>query len=82
MCLSSQAQYILIHQALLEHNQFGETEIPLSELHSTLSVLQQKNSDNESTLMEDEFGVWHFVMYKVLCMKYIIFFGKSMLYVD
>ncbi|XP_062279940.1 receptor-type tyrosine-protein phosphatase C [Scomber scombrus] len=57
-CLMVQveAQYILIHQALLEHNQFGETEIPLSELHSTLSMLHQKNSDNESTLLDEEFG--------------------------
>ncbi|XP_017269055.1 receptor-type tyrosine-protein phosphatase C isoform X2 [Kryptolebias marmoratus] len=56
-CLMVQveAQYILIHQALLEHNQFGETEISLSELHGTLSTLQQKNSDSEPTLMEDEF---------------------------
>ncbi|XP_067368925.1 receptor-type tyrosine-protein phosphatase C-like isoform X4 [Channa argus] len=56
-CLMVQveAQYILIHQALLEHNQFGETEIPLPELHSAMSTLKQKNSDNEPTLMEDEF---------------------------
>ncbi|KAM9358392.1 receptor-type tyrosine-protein phosphatase C [Symphorus nematophorus] len=56
-CLMVQveAQYILIHQALLEHNQFGETEITLPELHSTLSTLRQKNSDNEPTLLEDEF---------------------------
>uniref|UniRef100_UPI0037E86D49 receptor-type tyrosine-protein phosphatase C n=1 Tax=Semicossyphus pulcher TaxID=241346 RepID=UPI0037E86D49 len=54
-CLMVQveAQYILIHQALLEHNQFGETEINLPELHSTLSTLKQKN--NEPSLMEDEF---------------------------
>uniref|UniRef100_A0A3Q2CYU2 protein-tyrosine-phosphatase n=1 Tax=Cyprinodon variegatus TaxID=28743 RepID=A0A3Q2CYU2_CYPVA len=56
-CLMVQveAQYILIHQALLEHNQFGETEITLSELHSTLSTLKQKTSDSEPTLMEEEF---------------------------
>uniref|UniRef100_A0A8P4G6J7 Receptor-type tyrosine-protein phosphatase C n=1 Tax=Dicentrarchus labrax TaxID=13489 RepID=A0A8P4G6J7_DICLA len=56
-CLMVQveAQYILIHQALLEHNQFGETEITLPELHSTLSTLKQKNSGNEPTLMEEEF---------------------------
>ncbi|XP_059197945.1 receptor-type tyrosine-protein phosphatase C isoform X2 [Centropristis striata] len=55
-CLMVQveAQYILIHQALLEHNQFGETEITVSELHSTLSTLKQKNS-SEPSLMEDEF---------------------------
>ncbi|KAG7230599.1 hypothetical protein INR49_025316, partial [Caranx melampygus] len=54
-CLMVQveAQYILIHQALVEHNQFGETEISLSELHSTLSTLKQKG--DEPTLMEEEF---------------------------
>lgn len=51
----TQAQYILIHQALLEHNQFGETEILLSELHSILGTLRQKSSENELSLMEDEF---------------------------
>ncbi|XP_070816803.1 receptor-type tyrosine-protein phosphatase C [Chaetodon trifascialis] len=56
-CLMVQveAQYILIHQALLEHNQFGETEITLPELHSTLSTLKQQSSSSEPTLMEDEF---------------------------
>ncbi|XP_032381499.1 receptor-type tyrosine-protein phosphatase C isoform X3 [Etheostoma spectabile] len=56
-CLMVQveAQYILIHQALLEHNQFGETEFGVSELHSTLSTLKQKNPGNEPTLMQDEF---------------------------
>ncbi|KAL3047206.1 hypothetical protein OYC64_021430 [Pagothenia borchgrevinki] len=56
-CLMVQveAQYILIHQALLEHNQFGETETTVSELHSTLSTLKQKNSSSEPTLLEDEF---------------------------
>uniref|UniRef100_A0A8C9XIJ5 protein-tyrosine-phosphatase n=1 Tax=Sander lucioperca TaxID=283035 RepID=A0A8C9XIJ5_SANLU len=49
-CLMVQveAQYILIHQALLEHNQFGETEFTVSELHSTLSTLKQKNPDVKS----------------------------------
>ncbi|XP_013862777.1 receptor-type tyrosine-protein phosphatase C, partial [Austrofundulus limnaeus] len=56
-CLMVQveAQYVLIHQALVDHNQFGETEIPLSELHNTLSLLKQKNSDSEPTIMEEEF---------------------------
>uniref|UniRef100_A0A669D9B6 Receptor-type tyrosine-protein phosphatase C n=1 Tax=Oreochromis niloticus TaxID=8128 RepID=A0A669D9B6_ORENI len=56
-CLMVQveAQYILIHQALLEHNQFGETEISLSELHSAMNTLKEKNLDNEPTLMEEEF---------------------------
>ncbi|XP_029987578.1 receptor-type tyrosine-protein phosphatase C isoform X2 [Sphaeramia orbicularis] len=56
-CLMVQveAQYILIHQALLEHNQFGETEIILPELHSTMTTLKQKNADSEPSLMEEEF---------------------------
>ncbi|XP_068599267.1 receptor-type tyrosine-protein phosphatase C [Brachionichthys hirsutus] len=56
-CLMVQveAQYILIHQALLEHNQFGETEIALAELHSTLSMLREKSSGSEPTLIDGEF---------------------------
>lgn len=53
----TQAQYILIHQALLEHTQFGETENALQELHSTLNTLKQRSADNEPTLLEDEFEV-------------------------
>ncbi|XP_056132483.1 receptor-type tyrosine-protein phosphatase C [Lampris incognitus] len=56
-CLMVQveAQYILIHQALIEHNQFGETETSLSELHSMLGMLKMRNSSSDSTLLEDEF---------------------------
>lgn len=59
MCVLAtvQAQYILIHQALLEHNQFGETEIPLSELHSTLGTLRSKVAPSVGTLMDDEYEV-------------------------
>uniref|UniRef100_A0A8C9UZ72 protein-tyrosine-phosphatase n=1 Tax=Scleropages formosus TaxID=113540 RepID=A0A8C9UZ72_SCLFO len=56
-CLMVQveAQYILIHQALIEYTQFGETEIHLSELHSTLNTLKQKDLGSETTLLEMEF---------------------------
>ncbi|XP_042564795.1 receptor-type tyrosine-protein phosphatase C isoform X2 [Clupea harengus] len=55
-CLMVQveAQYILIHQALIEFNQFGDTEVPLTELHSSITTLQAKDLD-EPTLMEGEF---------------------------
>lgn len=56
-CVSGQAQYILIHQALIEHNQFGETEISLTELHPTLGTLKQRDPSNEPTLLEAEFQV-------------------------
>ncbi|KAL2090380.1 hypothetical protein ACEWY4_015068 [Coilia grayii] len=56
-CLMVQveAQYILIHQALIEFNQFGDTEIPLAELHSSISTLQQMDCDSDSTLLQVEF---------------------------
>uniref|UniRef100_A0A672KF07 Receptor-type tyrosine-protein phosphatase C n=1 Tax=Sinocyclocheilus grahami TaxID=75366 RepID=A0A672KF07_SINGR len=55
-CLMVQveAQYILIHTALIEHNQFGETEISLSEFHSALNTLKQKDGSDPS-LLEMEF---------------------------
>ncbi|XP_059399381.1 receptor-type tyrosine-protein phosphatase C [Carassius carassius] len=55
-CLMVQVetQYILIHTALIEYNQFGDTEISLSEFHSVLNTLRQKNDSNNS-LLELEF---------------------------
>ncbi|XP_048019613.1 receptor-type tyrosine-protein phosphatase C isoform X4 [Megalobrama amblycephala] len=55
-CLMVQVepQYILIHTALIEHNQFGETEVPLSEFHSALNTLRQKDGSDPS-LLEMEF---------------------------
>ncbi|XP_051549220.1 receptor-type tyrosine-protein phosphatase C-like isoform X8 [Myxocyprinus asiaticus] len=55
-CLMVQveAQYILIHTALIEHNQFGETEISLSEFHSELNTFRQKDG-NDPSLLEMEF---------------------------
>ncbi|CAM4655754.1 unnamed protein product [Leuciscus chuanchicus] len=55
-CLMVQveAQYILIHTALIEHNQFGDTELSLSEFHSELSTLRKKDG-SEPTLLEMEF---------------------------
>uniref|UniRef100_A0A8C2A7U9 protein-tyrosine-phosphatase n=1 Tax=Cyprinus carpio TaxID=7962 RepID=A0A8C2A7U9_CYPCA len=55
-CLMVQveAQYILIHTALIEYNQFGETEVSLSEFHSVLNTLRQKNGSDPS-LLEKEF---------------------------
>ncbi|KAK7126948.1 hypothetical protein R3I94_018204 [Phoxinus phoxinus] len=54
-CLMVQveAQYILIHTALIEHNQFGDTELLLSEFHSALGTLRQK--DGDTSLLEMEF---------------------------
>ncbi|NXD38884.1 PTPRC phosphatase, partial [Copsychus sechellarum] len=50
-----QSQYILIHQALVEYNQYGETEISLSELHSSLNTVKRKDHPSEPSLLEAEF---------------------------
>lgn len=56
-CLMVQveAQYILIHQALVEYNQFGETEVNLSELHSCLQNLKKKDPPSDPSPLEAEF---------------------------
>ncbi|XP_024900484.1 receptor-type tyrosine-protein phosphatase C isoform X2 [Pteropus alecto] len=56
-CLMVQveAQYILIHQALVEYNQFGETEVNLSELHPYLSNMKKRDPPSEPSPLEAEF---------------------------
>uniref|UniRef100_A0A8C0AF73 Receptor-type tyrosine-protein phosphatase C n=1 Tax=Bos mutus grunniens TaxID=30521 RepID=A0A8C0AF73_BOSMU len=49
------AQYILIHQALVEYNQFGETEVSLSELHPYLSNMKKRDPPSEPSPLEAEF---------------------------
>ncbi|KAG1928384.1 receptor-type tyrosine-protein phosphatase C [Pimephales promelas] len=55
-CLMVQveAQYILIHTGLIEHNQFGDTELSLAEFHSELNTLRRKDG-SEPSLLEMEF---------------------------
>ncbi|XP_030428256.1 receptor-type tyrosine-protein phosphatase C isoform X2 [Gopherus evgoodei] len=56
-CLMVQveSQYILIHQALVEYNQFGETEVTLSELHTYLNNLKKRDPPSDPSLLEAEF---------------------------
>ncbi|XP_074858613.1 receptor-type tyrosine-protein phosphatase C [Carettochelys insculpta] len=56
-CLMVQveSQYILIHQALVEYNQFGETEVNLSELHTYLNTLKKRDPPSDPSLLEAEF---------------------------
>ncbi|XP_055966665.1 receptor-type tyrosine-protein phosphatase C isoform X2 [Sorex fumeus] len=56
-CLMVQveAQYILIHQALVEYNQFGETEVSLSELHSYLYNTKKRDPPSDPSPLEAEF---------------------------
>lgn len=55
VCLFAKAQYILIHQVLLEFNHFGDTEVLLTELNSAGTTLQHRGS--EGSTMEEEFQV-------------------------
>ncbi|XP_013013474.1 receptor-type tyrosine-protein phosphatase C isoform X3 [Cavia porcellus] len=58
-CLMVQveAQYILIHQALVEYNQFGETEVSLADLnaHSYLHNMKKRDPPSEPSPLEAEF---------------------------
>ncbi|XP_062991285.1 receptor-type tyrosine-protein phosphatase C isoform X2 [Elgaria multicarinata webbii] len=56
-CLMVQveAQYILIHQALVEYMQFGETEVTISELHNYLNHLKKRDPPSDPSLLEAEF---------------------------
>ncbi|XP_068930595.1 receptor-type tyrosine-protein phosphatase C isoform X2 [Petaurus breviceps papuanus] len=56
-CLMVQveAQYILIHQALVEYNQFGETEVSMLELHSYLNNMKKRDPPSEPSPLESEF---------------------------
>ncbi|KAM6166223.1 receptor-type tyrosine-protein phosphatase C [Erethizon dorsatum] len=58
-CLMVQveAQYILIHQALVEYNQFGETEVSLADLHSHsyLHNMRERDPPSEPSPLEAEF---------------------------
>ncbi|XP_078248412.1 receptor-type tyrosine-protein phosphatase C isoform X4 [Pogona vitticeps] len=56
-CLMVQVetQYILIHQALVEYIQYGETELNTSELHNCLNHLKKKDPPSDPSLLEAEF---------------------------
>uniref|UniRef100_A0A8C4QB64 Tyrosine-protein phosphatase non-receptor type 20 n=1 Tax=Eptatretus burgeri TaxID=7764 RepID=A0A8C4QB64_EPTBU len=58
-CLMVQVedQYILIHQVLLEHQLYGDTEISLAELRTMLPSLLMKESETEPSSLELEFQV-------------------------
>eukprot|EP00061_Rhincodon_typus_P019008 g48430.t1 len=53
--LSMPAQYILIHQALLEYYLYGETEISLPELPKHLNNFKKHDPPTDPSLLETEF---------------------------
>nr|XP_028588398.1 receptor-type tyrosine-protein phosphatase C isoform X2 [Podarcis muralis] len=56
-CLMVQveSQYILIHQALVEYIQFGETEVNIPELHNCLNYLKKRDPASDPSPLEAEF---------------------------
>ncbi|ELK19100.1 Leukocyte common antigen [Pteropus alecto] len=70
-CLMVQveAQYILIHQALVEYNQFGETEVNLSELHPYLSNMKKRDPPSEPSPLEAEFQIVIRTVFRILLFK-------------
>ncbi|XP_072276162.1 receptor-type tyrosine-protein phosphatase C isoform X3 [Pyxicephalus adspersus] len=56
-CLMVQveSQYMFIHKALVEYNQFGETEVSLSELPLILNNLKKKDPPSEPSQLMCEF---------------------------
>ncbi|XP_034978136.1 receptor-type tyrosine-protein phosphatase C isoform X2 [Zootoca vivipara] len=56
-CLMVQveSQYILIHQALVEYIQFGETEVNIPELHNCLNYLKKRDPASDPPPLEAEF---------------------------
>lgn len=56
-CLMVQVetQYILIHQALVDYIQYGETEISVSELWNHLHCLKKREPLSDPSLLEAEF---------------------------
>ncbi|XP_066481438.1 receptor-type tyrosine-protein phosphatase C isoform X2 [Tiliqua scincoides] len=56
-CLMVQVetQYILIHQALVDYIQYGETEVSVSELCNYLHCLKKRDPPSDPSLLEAEF---------------------------
>lgn len=60
LLLPFQKQYIFLYRALLDVAQFGNTEIPLKELISTVEQLKQRSNDGrDQCKLEIEFEVIH-----------------------
>lgn len=56
--LSSQKQYIFLYRALLDVAQFGNTEIALKDLNTTVEQLKQRSNDSrDQCKLEIEFEV-------------------------
>lgn len=57
MCFVFQKQYVFVYRALMEVAQYGDTEIPASELKATVEKLKSCDKDNAKCKMEEDFEV-------------------------
>lgn len=55
--VQSLKQYIFIYRALMEMAQYGDTEIPASQLKATVTKLRQRDNGKEKCRMEEEYDV-------------------------
>ncbi|XP_014611442.1 PREDICTED: tyrosine-protein phosphatase 69D isoform X2 [Polistes canadensis] len=53
--VQSLKQYIFIYRALMEMAQYGDTEIPASQLKATVTRLRQRDNGKEKCRMEEEY---------------------------
>ncbi|XP_033338390.2 protein tyrosine phosphatase 69D isoform X1 [Megalopta genalis] len=53
--VQSLKQYIFIYRALMEMAQYGDTEIPTSQLKATIAKLRQRDNGKEKCRMEEEY---------------------------
>lgn len=58
LLLVSQAQYIFIHDALMEYVTCGDTEFVVRELPEKLRILNTIDPDSGDSLLVAEFKVW------------------------
>ena len=58
MFILFQRQYIFVHDCILEHINFGDTNIPIRGFHKRLEALKAVNAVTKKSRLREEFEVW------------------------
>ena len=56
--VSSQSQYVFVHDCILEHINFGDTSIPIRAFHKHLQTLRTVAAGMKKSRLREEFQVW------------------------